>query len=235
LPKEGFKAITVSEDLWEELNQKAKHEGLSLAQLIETYMAKPHSVNDLLWLNLPSEIERRKQEMANVLYTPYITNFHRQRAKKLKLEGEDPNAHSLSYEENQELEKTARAFCQELAGVIVEKDKETFEEWKKLDEERRLKTWLSALSDQVKTVRKDSKGILEGVTYKSNAEAITEKLTEIHEGLEAIDRSIEAEKDNVILVSKLVVEWDKLRKYVPYLSDEAKELDRSIAEILGVE
>jgi len=196
---------------------RAEASGLSLPQLIEQYKNYAHSINDLLWLNDPQRIHQRIEEIAREIYESII------RSKQFS-------------------EKEAMDLCREIANTVIELDKEALQDFKNEQEERNIQSFLSQLSGEVKEVETDpSTGLLSYVHYKTNAEAISDKLKGIDDRLEAIFKGesnylvlSKIMRENLKEISSIANEWDQLRKYVAYLSEEVKELDQKVAKVLGV-
>ena len=236
MPKKGFKAVTVPQEVYDSLKERAKENGISLPQLIEQYMRHAHSLNDLLWLKECGSVQSRIQQIASAVYSVVVRARHKERAKKFRVKGE--SVPSLSYEENEQLMKEAREVAEEVANMVIEKDKESYKEWKRREQETRLKTWLSMSSDQVKSAETDliTKRLV-SVTYKKNKEVIHDKLEKILSRLGDLfgeKASLTELRANLDEVSKINLEWKDLQKYMPYLPKKTQKLDQKIAKILGV-
>ena len=214
MPIEGYKSITVSEETLKELKERAEKDGLSVPQLIEQYMNQPHSLNDLFWLDNPDAVKRRIDELSNIFYEKMIYRRHKQRAIELRKEGLTIEDKPLSYEERTEMENECRETANEIAESVINQDVKTYEVFKAKEEQKRLENYAGINRRQLHT-----------------------DLLRINDGLKAMfgeKASLEELRKNIVEVSKLTVEWNTQRKYVPYLSDEDKLLDTAIATILGV-
>jgi len=238
MPIEGYKAITVSEDLYKELKERAEKEGLSLPKIIEDHMQKVSSINQLLWLDAPQGIAERIRVLTDLLRQAILDHRLQEEARKLRLEGTDPLGVIRPIEEINQWESEAKDLAVEIANLVVEKDKETFEEWKKRQEENDMKTFLSSSSRQTKNpIVNPATGMLESWAYKTNAEVIEEQLKDLCDKIEAIfsqkGSQLEILTKNIVEIGKLATQWSDLKKYVPYLSAEAQRLDQRISKRLG--
>jgi len=237
MPIEGYSTITVSDAVKKELKERAEKEGLSVPQLIEQYMTHATHINQLTWLDRPENIKERIDLLTREIKGIALDRRLREWAKGFRLKGETVPS-EVPYEEKTQWDNECGEIAKEIAEAIIERNKESYEEFKKKTEEENLKFHLRQPSNEPKDVQLDSLGRFYSCSYKTNAEIVHEKLQSISNRVKELfgrKASLSQIGKNVVEVSELMAKWNELRKYVPYLSEEDKKLDSEIAKILGVQ
>jgi hypothetical protein len=173
MPKEGFKSITISEGTQKELSVRAEKEGLSVPQLVEQYMTKAHSLNDLLYLNDSKFVQARIDQIVSIFEGAITSHRIREMArerKQLFLDGKVDSEEQSPYtpeEETQRYEegKEVMSLATEIAQAIISKDRETYEEFKKQEFEKDRESLTKEREDllaRAERIEKMLKGELNG-------------------------------------------------------------------------
>lgn len=216
MPKDGFKAITVSKELWDDLKARAEKQGLSLPQLIDLYRCHPHSINDLLWLDEPSFVRQRMNEIISPIREAICRYRVKQRAleqkrKFLAGEAEEENT-PLTEDESRQLQEEATNIATQIAQVIIEKDRETYEEFKKAELERRTKIYV-----------------------QNNKESLRREIEQLFLRAENLASQVKDHKltfEQHIEFGDIAKTHESLKEFVPYLPEEAQTINQKTEEIL---
>ena len=128
--------MTVSEDLWKQLKERAEKEGLSLPQLVEQYMTHADSMNSVLWLEQSQAVKARIDDISSRFRGSIMEERVKKFAKEFRLKGE--SIPEIPYETRVQWENEAKEISLLLAEQVIEKDRETYNEFKRQEQLKSL-------------------------------------------------------------------------------------------------